>query len=116
FVLFVGSTSSISKPELEVEFVRRWIAKLRASDGPLRDISVLVRPHPFNSKLWKDTVLDDAATAVYPRAGANPVDEGDRADYFDSIHHSAAVLGINTSAMVEATILGRPVLSILDSD
>ncbi len=116
YVLFVGSTASISQPRLEVEFVRRWIAKLRASNGPLKDIAVLVRPHPFNSTLWKDAELEDRLAAVYPRNGANPVDEHDREDYFDSIFHSEAVLGINTSAMVEATILGRPVLSILDSE
>ncbi len=116
FVLFVGSTSSISQPQLEVDFVRRWIGRLRASNGPLKEVAVLVRPHPFNNELWKDTEIDDALTTVYPRAGANPVDESDRADYFDSIFHSEAVLGINTSAMVEATILGKPVLSILDSE
>jgi len=116
YVLFVGSTSSISEPSREVDFVKRWIARLRSSDGPLRDISVFVRPHPFNCSLWKDTELDDPHAVIYPKAGANPVDEGDRADYFDTIHHADAVMGINTSAMVEATILGRPVLSVLDGD
>lgn len=116
YVLFVGSTSSISEPRREVDFVKRWIARLRESDGPLRDVSVLVRPHPFNCSLWKETELNDPRAAIYPKAGANPVDEADRADYFDSICHADAVMGINTSAMVEATILNRPVLSILDGD
>lgn len=116
YVLFVGSTSSISEPEREVDFVRRWIAEIRASDGPLKDVGILVRPHPFNTELWKVTELDDPAATIYPKAGANPVDEGDRADYFDSIFHADAVMGINTSAMVEATILNRPVLTILDGD
>ena len=116
FVLFVGSTSSISEPRREVDFVRRWLAELRASDGPLRDIAVLIRPHPFNTELWKTTEIDDPLVTIFPKAGANPVDEGDRADYFDTIFHSAAVMGINTSAMVEATILDRPVLTILDGD
>lgn len=115
YVLFVGSTSSISEPAQEIDFVRRWIAELRRSGGRLRDINVLVRPHPFNTEHWKDAVIDDARTVVYPRGGANPVDEGDRSDYFHSIAFSDAVMGINTSAMVEATILGRPVLSVLDS-
>jgi hypothetical protein len=32
---------------------------------------------------------------------------------FDTVHHSAAVVGLNTSAQLEAGILGRPVLTIL---
>ena len=27
--------------------------------------------------------------------GRNPVDDGSRADYFDSLHHSSAVVGLN---------------------
>jgi hypothetical protein len=32
---------------------------------------------------------------------------------FDSLHHSAAAVGLNTSAELEAGIAGRPVLTIL---
>ena len=32
---------------------------------------------------------------------------------FDTVHHSAAVVGLNTSAQLEAGIVGRPVLTIL---
>ena len=32
-----------------------------------------------------------------------------RADYFDSIYHCDGVVGVNTSAMVESGIIGRPV-------
>jgi hypothetical protein len=31
---------------------------------------------------------------------------------YDSLYHSAAVVGLNTSAMIEAAIVGRPVLTI----
>ncbi|WP_028062445.1 hypothetical protein [Solirubrobacter soli] len=115
FVLFVGSTASISAPAAEVDFVRRWIAALRRSG--LDDVGVLVRPHPYNVSAWRDADLSDLdAVAVYPRAGANPVDEDDRADYYDSLYHAEAVVGINTSAMVEAAIVGRPVLTIESED
>jgi hypothetical protein len=45
--------------------------------------------------------------------GGNPIDESSRADYFDSLYHSAAVVGLNTSAFIEAGIVGRQVLAIL---
>jgi hypothetical protein len=41
------------------------------------------------------------------------VDESTRADYFDSLYHSAAVVGLNTSAFLEAGIVGREVLTVL---
>jgi hypothetical protein len=50
--------------------------------------------------------------AVYPH-WANPVNEADRQDYFDSLYHSEAVVGINTTAMIEAAIVGRTVHSVL---
>jgi hypothetical protein len=35
---------------------------------------------------------------------------------YDSLHHSAAVVGLNTSAMIEAAIVGRPVFTIADPE
>ncbi|MEO2195110.1 MAG: hypothetical protein ABGY72_03325, partial [bacterium] len=53
--------------------------------------------------------------SVYPCRGANPVDNDDRADYYDTLHYGAAIVGINTSAMIEAGIQDRPVFTIVDS-
>jgi hypothetical protein len=112
FVLFVGSTASISAPDAELRFVRRWIAALRA-EPELADVSILVRPHPYNAAHWAAVDFADVPNVgVYPRA-ANPVNEADRQDYFDSLHHSAAVVGVNTTAMIEAAIAGRTVHTIL---
>ena len=112
FVLFVGSTASISGPEAEVAFVRRWIEALRKVPA-LAGVSVLVRPHPYNAVHWRDTdVTTMADVEVYPRS-ANPVNESDRQDYFDSLFHSEAVVGVNTTAMIEAAIVGRTVHAVL---
>ena len=45
--------------------------------------------------------------------GSDPLDADARADYFDTLYHSAVVAGLNTSAFIEAGILGRPVHTIL---
>ena len=112
FVLFVGSTASISAPEAEVGFVRRWIEALRRVPA-LADVGVLVRPHPYNAFHWRDTDLTKMpGVEVYPKS-ANPVNEADRQDYFDSLFHSEAVVGVNTTAMVEAAIQGRTVHAVL---
>jgi hypothetical protein len=115
FLLFTGSSSFISESGAEVGFVRRWIAALRASGDPvLADVNVLVRPHPYNCHAWNpDPLVDLPGTVFFPRTGYNPMDEENRADFFDSMYHAAAVVGINTSAMIEAAIIGRPVFSML---
>jgi hypothetical protein len=115
FVLFTGSSSFISESGAEVAFVRRWIAALRASPHPeLREINVLVRPHPYNFHRWAEApVADLPRVTVYPRRPYNPVEQSSRDDFFDSLYHCAVVVGINTSAMVEAAIIGRPVCSML---
>jgi hypothetical protein len=115
FVLFVGSSVFISRANVEVPFVRRWIEALRSSStGAMRDLGVLIRPHPYNGAQWADADLSGLGdVAVWPRGKHNPVDEANRTDFFDSMYHSEAVVGINTSAMIEAAIIGRPVLSVL---
>jgi hypothetical protein len=50
--------------------------------------------------------------SVWPAAGANPVDAESRAAYFNSMFYSAAVAGVNTSALIESGIVGRPVFSL----
>jgi hypothetical protein len=115
FVLFTGSSVFIARSEVEVPFVRRWIQALRASSDPaMRDAPILVRPHPFNSEAWETADFSDlGAVAVWPRGKYTPADETVRVSFFDSLFYSAAVVGINTSAMIEAAILQKPVLSLL---
>ncbi|MCC6175798.1 MAG: hypothetical protein IT305_10885 [Chloroflexi bacterium] len=101
----------------EVPFARRWLHALRSSDGPLRDAGVLIRPHPQNAAQWDGVDLCDLGpVAVWPRDPAQQVDARSKADFFDSLSHSAAVVGINTSALIEAGIVGRPVFTVLDQE
>jgi hypothetical protein len=80
-------------------------------------MNVLVRPHPYNCHAWPDADMSaHPGVAVFPRRGYNPVDEENRIDFFDSLYHAAAVVGINTSAMIEAAIVGRPVFSMLAAE
>ena len=115
FVLFTGSSVFIARSEIEVPFVRRWLTALRESgDARLRRIPVLIRPHPFNCDAWTDADLSDLGpVAIWPRQRYTPAAESARTSFFDSLFHSAAVVGINTSAMIEAAILLKPVFSVL---
>jgi hypothetical protein len=114
YLLYVCSSLFIAPDE--VSFVRRWLDSLRASDRPeLRELGVIVRPHPQNSAQWRDVDLSRHGNAViWPPVGVQPDDAATRADFFDSIQHSVAVVGVNTSAMIDAAIVGRNVLTVLD--
>jgi hypothetical protein len=116
YLLFLGSSPFVARGE--AAFALRWVAALRARDeAELRDVGILIRPHPQNSAQYLDadfSALDNVA--VWPTGGADPVDRDAKAGYYDSIHHSAGVVGINTSALIESAIIGRRVHTLLSGD
>ena len=112
YLLYLCSSKFIAPDE--PAFVRRWLTDIRTASPTLRDVGVLIRPHPQNAERWRDLAVTDVPNvAIWPRAGRNPVDADSRSDYFDSIHHSAAVVGVNTSAQIESAIVGRGVYTLL---
>jgi hypothetical protein len=110
YVLYLCSSPFIAPYEVDV--VRRWADGIRASgQAPLASAGILVRPHPQNAAQWRDVDLSSSGVAVWPRAGANPIGPATRGEYYDSMYHAHAVVGVNTSAMIESGIVGRPVFS-----
>ncbi len=109
-VLYVCSSGFVAKNE--VDFVRSWIARLRERGAPFAEAGFLVRPHPLNAAQWADVDLGEGAK-VWPRFGEAPHDEASRDNYFDTLYHSDAVVGINSTAQIESAIVGRPVHTIL---
>ena len=108
FLLYVCSALFRGSPS-ESAFVARWVAAVRASRDPaLRDMQILVRPHPQRLEEWEAGAPPGAVLW-----GSNPNNAAGRDDYFDSLYHCAAVVGLNTSALVEAAIVDRPVFTVL---
>ena len=114
FVVYVCSALFEGSPN-EAQFVLEWIAALRASaHEQLQTVGILVRPHPKRSFEWDEVDLSRLDNvALWPRRGTAPSDAASKADYFDSLFHSNAVVGINTSALIEGGIVGRPVHTFL---
>jgi hypothetical protein len=111
YVLYVCSSlfrGTVDEPA----FVERWIGAVRASDDPrLRDIGILIRPHPARAdELGRLEALDFRNVAIW---GAHAVDDEAKDDYFDSMYYSAGVVGINTSAFIEAAVVGKPVHTVI---
>jgi hypothetical protein len=110
YLLYV--CSAMSPNPNEARFVLEWVSRLRASADPaLREAGVMVRPHPERMKEWSD--FDRSSFRDVVLRGRNPIDGAAKADYFDALYHSSAVVGIVTSAFLEAGVVGRPVHTLL---
>jgi FkbM family methyltransferase len=126
-LLYVCSSQLISSSERT--FVERWLSMIRRSSGPIRNCNVIIRPHPDiplldgpdtseelrwpaakGLKCFRIRPFDDARAIVLRTS--------DRAQqgFFECIHHSAGVVGLNTSAELEAAIVGRPVYTVEAGD
>jgi hypothetical protein len=111
FVLYVCS-SLFRGTAFEPAFVERWLQAVRSSADPrLKDIGILIRPHPARLDEWKQVDLTGYQNVAF--WGAHPVDAEAKEDYFDSLYYSAAVVGLNTSAFIEAAVVGKPVHTVL---
>lgn len=108
-LLYVCSSEFVAPRE--VEFVTQWIAHLRdCSDSLVRSCGILVRPHPVYLKQWNNVDLSGFSNvAIWSEKETMNADQG----LYDSLYHSSAVVGLNTSAMIEAGILGKRVLTLV---
>lgn len=106
-ILYLGSAKFVSPHE--PEFVTAWSAALRSSgDERIREANLLVRPHPqaVETKAWTDW-RPPVGIFVPPRVVRTRAQ-----DLLDQVSASDAVVALNTSASIEAAILGKPVLTI----
>ena len=113
-LVYLGSSFFIAPDE--AQFFDRFLRAMRQSRDPrIRDANIIVRPHPLNIQQWLAFDFTGVGrVAVFPtRVGVEVFTEQFRADFFDSLHHASVVVGVNTSAMIEAGIAGRPVFTVL---
>ena len=113
-LLYLGSSFFIAPDE--AQFFDRFLRAMRQSSDPrLREAGVIVRPHPLNIQQWLAFDFTGLGhVTVFPNmSGVDAFTEAFRDDFYDSLHHAAATVGVNTSAMIEAGIVGRPVFTVL---
>ncbi len=107
-VLYLGSSDFIAPRE--GRFVREWIGLVRAASDPLLSTAgVLIRPHPKNFAQIAALDLSGIGNTVVWPAQVRTFNPDFDSDFFDSLFHSDVVVGINTSAQIEAAIVGRAV-------
>jgi hypothetical protein len=109
-ITYLGSSRTIAPQEHD--FLWRWIEALRRAEDPrLRGCNIYVRPHPGNQAIWEHWPNKPApGVAVWDHQG------NDVRGIIDSVGNSAAIVGINTTAMLEAAALRKPVFTVLDEN
>jgi FkbM family methyltransferase len=126
-LLYLCSSRFIAARELD--YLRDWLAALRASGSTLERCNVIVRPHPDvvlvedgpepeavtwpdmrQATGWVQRPFDDPAALVLRTTYGTPQ------AFFECLHHAHAVVALNTSAELEAGIAGRPVYTVLSTD
>jgi hypothetical protein len=108
-LLYLCSSGFVAPRELG--FVRHWIGELRRGGRGtwLEHCSILIRPHPAYLDEWTGADVSDLpGVAVWSEKSSMQADQR----LFESLFHAAAVVGLNTSAMIEAAIVRRPVFTI----
>ena len=114
-VAYLGSSPLVA--EREPELVVTWLDALRgSSSGALREAQIAIRRHPRSRSIWSEHPVfrkKQPAAAGYPGVAMTPAKSamGDQALY-DLLSHADAVVGLNTTAELEAGILGTPVYTI----
>lgn len=123
-LLYLCSSRLIA--EREADFITRWIGAIRGSASRLRDCNIVIRPHPdvpnpFGELPLTRHVWTEAQGLPGHIGRPLPSDNrvvllktatGVETGLYESIHHCHAVVGLNTTAELEAGIVGRPVFSI----
>ena len=112
YIVFLGSSKPIAGLN-DPGVVKKIVEVLRASEDT-KDIQILVRPYPSRSFVWNDFHAPN--TRIWPRDGEWPDVDGARQNLFDTLYHSLAVIGINTTAMLEACVIGKPCLAIMTEE
>lgn len=116
-ILMYMCSSNFMAPN-EPAFVLKWIASLRrCGNRELAEVGILIRPYPENVEQWREIDFGPYGNVVvWPSSGEYAITESAKRNFYDSVYHSLAVVGVNTTAMIESAIIGRCVLSVLASE
>ena len=107
-ILYLGSSKNIIKDEhLIINELSALFLKSENKD--LENSQIVVRCHPANNLDSKD--LAKSNVIVYPEVAVLPELDEHNELFKTMCEHADAVIGINTTAMVDAIILDKPVFS-----
>jgi len=108
YVLYLCSSSSMAGDE--TGFVNNFLNALRKNPDT-QHVTVVIRPHPTNAQIWSGFSAENAC--IWPIGGDFLDVPEAQQDYFNMLYYGLAVVGVNTSAFLEATIVDKPCITIM---
>jgi hypothetical protein len=108
YVLYLCSSVQVAGDE--TGFVHEFAENLRNFPAT-RDTMIMVRPYPMNASIWKGFKAENVV--VWPPDGEMTDITATQQNYFHSMFYSQAVVGVNTTAMIEAAVVDKPCVTIL---
>lgn len=112
YVVFLCSSRPIAG-ENEPHVIKDMIDTFQ-KDESTKEIQILIRPYPSQAYVWESFSYQNSS--IWPREGEWPDQDQARQNLFNTLYHSLAVIGINTTAMLEASVIGKPCLTIMTEE
>ena len=112
YALYLCSSGFIS--EDETGFISQLAERL-AQTPELQNLTLLIRPHPQNLEHWQNYQSKTGNVVIWPRDMQIMNPAITTQDFYHSLLYSQCVLGINTSAFIEAAIVDKPCIAIASS-
>jgi ADP-heptose:LPS heptosyltransferase len=103
YVLYLGSSSNIAKDETAV------ILELQKL---LPQFTVCLRPHPENQQVYSSLVGHEEVF-VFTDKNSFPSSVKGQSEFGAMIKGAQAIVGINTSAMIDAVVFNKPTVAIV---
>jgi hypothetical protein len=109
YLVYLGSSANIARDESWL-VIKLAHALRESADPAVRALHIVFKPHPANLRAIPR--LDAAGIPVWPRERGRP-DTLEAVDAFRAVlHHAVAVVGINTTGMLDAILCNRPCLAL----
>ena len=108
YVLYLGSSANIVRDEsVQVERIHSLCRQ--------RGLELVARPHPANSAPYQRLIGVDGLH-VYPESGVLPESRSEVVETRDMFVGAKAVIGINTSALLDSVVLGCRTATLIVND
>lgn len=110
-VLYLGSSANIARDE---SWVLEQLRDGLDGDGALKNVQIIIRPHPANFRIYEKLKLKDIL--VLPKEGRVPNSEDSLKLFYDTLSYSLCTIGINTSGMIDTIIAGKPGMAFMPDE
>lgn len=112
YIVYLCSSRPIAGNS-EPAVVQNLIDALKARND-IKNLQILVRPYPSMAHVWDGIEIPNVK--IWPRNGDWPDTDEARQALFNTLYYGMAVVGINTTAMIEASVLNRPCLALMTEE